>query len=217
MKYLPIFLLTFFLSSCFEFIEEVTYNDDQSGVCQLTINGSQSQSKLDALFNMDSFLGVKIPNRDQINREIDVAIKALEESKGINNINHHLDFHNYIFNIKFSFDSTHHLNEALNNVSKAVARKNSLPEYTVYSFKDNLFQRLTSEGDSIVKAQGLKKRVNMLEGATATSIYRFHKTVKSVSNKQAKISKSGKAVMLKMKITDIINNHELFANTIKLQ
>lgn len=217
MKYLPLFLISLFLSSCFEFIEEVTYKDEQSGICQLTVNGSQSKTRLDAILKMDTFLGAKIPNREQINHEIDVAIKTLGECRGITNITHHLDFQNYIFNIKFSFDSTHHLNEALNNVTKAVSRKNQLPEYTVYSFKDNLFQRFTSEGDSIIRAQGLKKRANMLEGATATSIYRFHKNVQSVSNKKAQISKSGKAVMLKMKITDIINNHELFANTIKLQ
>lgn len=217
MKYLPLFLIAFSLSSCFEFIEEVTYKDEQSGICQLTINGSQSKTRLDAIFRMDTFLGAKIPNKEQINSEIDLALKTLGESKGISEITHHLDFQNYIFNIKFSFDSTHHLNEALNNVSKAVSRKNSLPEYTVYSFKDNLFRRLTSEGDSIIRAQGLKKRANMLEGATATSIYRFHKNVVSVSNKKAQVSKSGKAVMLKMKITDIINNHEVFANTIKLQ
>lgn len=210
-------LICLSLCSCFEYIEEITYTNDQSGKITLTLNCNRSKSKLDALMKLDTFMGYRIPNTQVIEGEILTALSALNNTKGISHVNISRNYTDYIFVLTANFDSTHHLNEALNNVSRAIGRKNDLPEYDLFTHSNHRFERLMVSNDSLIESSNIRKRAGMFDGATATAIYRFPRAVKAVSNQRAMVSKSGKAVMLKTDIKDLIKKPNLFANSITLQ
>ena len=56
----------------------------------------------------------------------------------------------------------------------------------------------------------------VFETASYTGVYRFESAVKSCTNQQAKISKSKKAVMLRVNAQDIITTNQTIKNKIQL-
>jgi len=203
------------LCGCFEVIEEVTYKDSESGTYLMTLNASQSKTKLQALMNMDSFMGTKIPQRHDIYRYCSLASLAAGKIKGVSAANYTVDFDKFIFTFTFNFDNTETLNQAINAAAQATASKDNLPYYNVFAFHNQTFQRHQTPNDSIAQlAKDKQDQLKLISGAKATSIYRFAKPVSKISNTHAKISKNKKAVMLQQQITDILTNPALFTNTI---
>lgn len=203
------------LTGCFEVIEEVTYKDAESGTYELTLNCSQSKTRLKALAKLDTFMGLDIPKDYQIYAYAAQAEAAVKSIPGTSNINSQIDFENFILRFTFSFDKTETLNKAINAAAKNITEKSNLPYYNVFASSANSFERHETPNDSIsslIRAE--KDKLKLIEGAKATSIYRFPKPVKKVSNAKAKISKNAKAVMLQQSISDIMLNPSLFTNTI---
>ena len=210
---LPLLLL----SSCFEFIEEVNYIGERNGNCVLTLNCSQSRIKLKNLIKLDTFMGLNLPGIDKVKADIAKAEKLVAQIPGISLVSSESDFENFIFTFKFSFDSTEALNLALNKIAAVESERHPLPFYTVYRSNSTEFERLKLPDDSVANNAQVKDKLGWFSGATATSIYRFTKTVSSVSNKKALISKNKKAVMLKQSIIDIVKKPEIFSNIIQLK
>lgn len=210
---LPLLLL----SSCFEFIEEVNYTGERNGNCVLTLNCSQSRIKLKNLIKLDTFMGLNLPGIDKVKADIAKAEKLVAQIPGISLVSSESDFENFIFTFKFSFDSTEALNLALNKIAAVESERHPLPFYTVYRSNSTEFERLKLPDDSVANNAQVKDKLGWFSGATATSIYRFTKTVSSVSNKKALISKNKKAVMLKQSIIDIVKKPEIFSNIIQLK
>lgn len=210
---LPLLLL----SSCFEFIEEVNYTGEHNGNCVLTLNCSQSRIKLKNLIKLDTFMGLNLPGIDKVKADIAKAEKLVAQIPGISLVSSESDFENFIFTFKFSFDSTEALNLALNKIAAVESERHPLPFYTVYRSNSTEFERLKLPDDSVANNAQVKDKLGWFSGATATSIYRFTKTVSSVSNKKALISKNKKAVMLKQSIIDIVKKPEIFSNIIQLK
>lgn len=204
------------LSSCFEFIEEITMKSEQSGTCQLTLNCSQSRAKLKGILSLDTFMGFNLPNEDQVREHFYRSEQVLSKCKGITKIENSGNFDQYIIKIKFDFDSIVHLNQALNAMAAIESKNNPLPFMTVYEFDNGTFKRLQIPDDSMLVSTG-QRHIKLFEGATVTTIYRFNKTIDKVSNSQAVISKNKTAVMLKQKVTDLAKKPALLSNTILLK
>lgn len=122
LKTLLLFVPLLLLSSCFEFIEEVTYADADKGNCLLTLNCSQSKIKLKNLMKLDTFMGLNIPDVSRLRQDIANAKTLVAAIPGIHNVSTGSDFENFIFTIKFDFDSTASLNRALNAIAKAESK-----------------------------------------------------------------------------------------------
>jgi hypothetical protein len=211
--FLGLVLLCF--SSCFEIIEEVNYNNSESGSYLLTANFSKSKLRLKSLMKMDTFMGAKIPREYEINSYIYAAEEAIKKVPGISQVQYHTDYENYIFTCSFDFDSTANLNKALNIVSKEVSTNKNFPYWNIFSSTEQSFVRNKTPDDSISAILAERKKLlELIPDASMTSIYRFQKEVKSISNPKAMISKNKKAVMLKQNVTEILLNPIIFTNTI---
>jgi hypothetical protein len=203
------------LTGCFEVIEEVTYKNTESGTYLLTMNCSQSKSRLKALAKLDTFMGLDIPTIDQVSSYTDKALAAVRTVKGVSAADYQFDTENFIIRFSFEFDKTETLNAAINAAAKSVTEKSSLPYYNVFASSANGFERHQTPNDSIsalIRAE--KDKLKLIAGARATSIYRFPRTVKKTGNAKAMISRNGKAVMLKQNVSDIMLDPSLFTNTI---
>jgi hypothetical protein len=203
------------LSSCFEVIEEVTYKNVEGGTYLVTVNCSQSKTKLGALMKLDTFMGLDIPTSYEVSRYFDQAVSAVKKFPGISNVRRTEDFENFIFTFSMDFDKTETLNKAINAAAVCVTRKSNLPYYNVFGMGNDTFQRNQTPNDSI--AGIIKKnedKLKLISGAKAISIYRFTKTVGKVSNPKATVAKNKKAVMLQQSVSDILLNPSLFSNTI---
>jgi hypothetical protein len=160
-------------------------------------------------------MGYHLPSKSDITKEIQEAYDLLKTYDGIQASYYNIDFNNYIGDIKFSFDSTKHLNEALKKLAEHFDRSGQLTPFDLFSHNSSVFKRIMMPSDSF-KIQTPNK-LKIFGDAKITSIYKFQKTVSSTSNANAKISKNKKAVMLKTTVKELIKNPNTFSNTIQFQ
>jgi hypothetical protein len=69
------------LSSCFEVIEEIAIKNDGTGDVVLTINLSQSKTKVASVMLLDSVQGYKVPSKQKIQQELNEAVAYLKNRK----------------------------------------------------------------------------------------------------------------------------------------
>lgn len=206
------------LSSCFELVEEISFTDNQKGKYELTLNCSRSRDKLSGLMKLDSFMGVKLPGQYRISEDIEAARYALENSPGIKNAHCSMDFNNFIFSISFNFDSVQALNKgivaAMNSASSVIQFRSS----GFFVKSPETFERTAMPADSLIRTiSGRNDVIELIEDASITSIIRFNKQVSSASNKDARISKNGTAVMVKQNVKDALLKPQLLFNKISLK
>ncbi|MBI3509380.1 MAG: hypothetical protein HY064_01865 [Bacteroidetes bacterium] len=213
------FLPVLFLQSCFEIVEDVTIHNDGTGTFLYTLNLSQSKERLDGLMKLDSSEGYRIPRREEIDADISKGKASLEKSLGISNVISTADWINYIFTVKFDFNSVNNLNLALELVSQEVTSDHKrIPEASDnFAFTGKIFDRKSSYDAKKQNAQMTPKDREILKDATYTCIYRFDDPVAKTSNADAKISKSGKAVMLKLNLLALATGQKSIINKIVLQ
>ncbi|MFI5148323.1 MAG: hypothetical protein ACHQRM_01210 [Bacteroidia bacterium] len=210
-------LLPVFLSSCFDLVEELTLHPDGSGTYLFEANLSQSKTKLNALLTLDSMDGIKIPSREMIRKDITKARQVLAASEGISMVNDKINFEDYIFSMQFDFKNITSLNKALLSLRKAFPSKESRSVPAAFKLEGNTFTRLNEyEGRAEIKKLPPRDS-SMLDNAFLTCIYRFDKGIKTSSNTNARISKNGKAVLLKVTVSELLNGKKKLSNTILLQ
>jgi len=206
------------LSSCFQVIEELTMHNDGTGDVLLTINLSQSKTKVQSVMLLDSINGYKVPSKQKIQQELNEAVNYLRKSEGISNVKSTTDFNNYIATISFSFKDVSNINNITKNI--LAQQKIKAPNNSSYSFNKvtKLFNRKYQPvGTAKTEYNKLKSKDKaVFNGATYTSVYRFDSPVTNTSNPASNISKSGKAVMLKSSILDLINGKINVSNQIQL-
>lgn len=206
------------LSSCFQIVEEITMRNDGTGDVVLTINLSQSKTKVASVMLLDSVQGYKVPSKQKIQQELNEAVVYLRKAEGISNVKSTTDFNNYIATISFSFKDVSNINNITKNIltqHKIKATNNS--SYS-YNKATGLFSRkYQAVGTAKTEFNKLKSQDKaVFNTASYTSIYRFEKPVETTSNPAANISKSKKAVMLKSSIMDLINGKTNVSNQIQL-
>jgi len=206
------------LSSCFEVIEEITLKNDGTGDVVLTINLSQSKTKVASVMLLDSVQGYKVPSKLKIQQELGEAVAYLKKSEGISNVKSTSDFNNYIATISFSFKDVSNINNITKNILAQHKINAANTSYYIYNKANKTFSRkyqaVATAKTEFNKLKSKDKAV--FNGATYTSIYRFESVVTSSTNPASNVSKSKKAVMLKSSIMDLINGKINVSNTIQL-
>ncbi|PSK94347.1 hypothetical protein [Taibaiella chishuiensis] len=205
-------------SSCFEIIEEITMKADGSGDMVLTVNLSQSKTKVASILLMDSINGYKVPDRKTIQREIDEAVARLKKMPGISNVKSTTDFNNYIASISFSFKEVANVNNITKNILEAQKVKATNVSTYTYNKSTATFARdYKYYASAKAEYNKLKKEdKEIFQTATYTSICRFPAAISRHSNTLAKVSKSQKAIMQKCSVLDLINGRVSVSNQIQL-
>ena len=206
------------LSSCFEVIEEISIKNDGTGDVVLTINLSQSKTKVASVMLLDSIQGYKVPSKQKIQQELNEAVAYLKKSEGISNVKSTSDFNNYIATISFSFKDVSNINNITKNIlAQQKIKATNTSSYTFNKTTKTFSRKYQAIGTTKTEFNKLKaKDKAVFNGATYTSIYRFESAVTSSTNPASNLSKSKKAVMLKSSIMDLINGKINVSNSIQL-
>lgn len=217
-KFLLFIVLIPILSSCFEVIEEISMKNDGTGDVVLTINLSQSKTKVSSVMLLDSVQGYKVPSKQKIQQELNEAVAYLRKSEGISNVKSTNDFNNYIATVSFSFKDVSNINNITKNIlTQQKIKATNTSSYTYNKATRTFSRKYQAIGTAKMEFNKLKaKDKAVFNGATYTSIYRFESPVTSSTNPASNVSKSKKAVMLKSSIMDLINGKINVSNTIQL-
>ena len=184
---------------------------------QITLNLSQSKAKLASIMLLDSVNGHKIPKDKDIQQFMNETVDFLKKSDGISNIRKSVDMKNYIASVTFSFKDV----SKINGITKKLLEKQKTggPENN-YSFDkaSNSFKRIYKHSTAM-KSEYAKlnaKDKDIFKSAAYINIFRFSNNIASATNKAAKISPSGKAIMLNTPAMDLIYGTANISNTIQL-
>lgn len=204
-------------TSCFEIIEEINLNDDGTGNFDFTINMSQGKIQINSMLLLDSINGNAVPKIEDLKKAMRRVAFELKKDSSISDLKIKEDWEDYIFSISGNFQDIDALNRAIKNINTIFTPKGYVPElYDNFKYKDNVFERLYSY--NLVNEYNTlsQKDKTAFKNARYTTIYRFNSPVKSYSNTNALKSKSGKAVMLKVNVKDLVTNKNTIKNTIIL-
>ena len=217
-KVFTLILSLFLFTSCFEFVEEVSFNKDGSGNAVLTINLSKSKTKLASIMLLDSVNGYKVPSKALIIQKVNEVVTKIKRIKGVHNVKNSLDLEEFIVSVSCDFDNVEVLNEVISNFSsKKDAKAIQKNKHFTFDKNKKVFTRSHHfDFSREVKKAKLKDRV-VLEKASYTSIYRFSSPIKQFENKESKLSKSKKAIMLRIGIQDVITKKKTIKNQIELE
>lgn len=208
-----LFSLTCSLSSCFEIIEELNLEKDNSGTFIYTINLSDSRMELGSILKLDSFKGKNVPSQAEVSQEMEKAVILVRNYPGISSAEAQKNWSDYVFTFTVKFDSLAALNSAIENAYNKLNKTKIVLEEKFLQ-DSNYFLR----GSQINKLNLLKrlssKEIQDLPKATYTCVYRFEKEISSADNSFARVSKNKKAVMLKTTISTLINKKSNLNNKI---
>lgn len=214
--FILIILLCF--SSCFQIIEEINLKNDGSGEAKITLNLSQSKSKVASLLLLDSVNGYKVPDEKDIQKYMHEAVAELKKNAGISNVKQTLDMKTYIATISFNFKNIVAVNDLISNLLKK--QKTNPVNFSKYSYDRQaaLFKRDYAYSPETKKEFNKLKPADrdIFKTASYTGIFRFENTILLNSNRLSKLSPSGKAVMQTVPLMDLINGNTTISNTIKL-
>lgn len=196
------------LTACFDVVEEVDMKSNGTGAIKATVNLSKSKTKVSSLMKLGKVDGVQIPTEAEIRKEFNAVVSLLRQTKGISNVKQSLDMTNYVATLSCDFDDIH----ALNIFSKTLSNhfKVNMSGYSDYSYN----RQTNTLARSYKYNPETKKEFDKLSteskknfhDAYFTSIYRFDREVREVSNSVAKVSPNKKAVMTKVSVLDLVNN-----------
>ena len=170
---------------------------------------------------LDSVNGHKVPSEDDISLALRDAAAQLKKTPGISNIKKTTDFDNYIFTISCDFKNIDNINaifkEVIENQNKREKTKFATTNFS-YNTASNTFKRHFTYDNQVKKSFFSLKSEDrkIFEDASYTTIYRFKDNVKKVSNTNAKIAPSKKAVMLRVGALPLILGEKSIENTIDL-
>jgi len=217
-KFLFFILLIPTLSSCFEIVEEINLRNDGTGDVVLTINLSQSKTKVASVMLLDSVQGYKVPSKQKIQQELAEAVVYLKKSEGISNVKSTSDFNNYIAAISFSFKDISNINNiTMNILARQKIKATNTSSYSFNKATKTFARKYQAIGTAKSEFNKLKNQDKaVFNGAMYTSIYRFESPVTNVTNPASNLSKTKKAVMLKSSITNLINGKINVSNQIQL-
>jgi hypothetical protein len=214
--FLFIFISMIF-QSCFEVIEQLQIKNDGSGNFQLTFNLSKSKTKLNSISKLQTINGHPVPSRQNINEKLQEIESAAAKTPGISNVKTTVDFDNYIAVLSCSFISIAQLNKAIKNVKvKEKATGAALEDNYAYDGNTKIFQRKNNVPLKEKYLSMSKADKEVFSNAGYTTIYKFESGVGSISNKEAKLSATKKAVMLNLQALDIVTEKKSIENKINI-
>lgn len=211
-------LMPLLLTSCFEVIEDVTIKKDGSGNMLLTLNFSQSRTKLAAIMMMDSIQGHKVPDRTEITEQLQQVADWLRTVKGISNISQSTDFNDYVATIRFSFRQVSDINNITSKILEQYKVKTKLSATYAYDQQNVKFTRHYNYSNEVKEQfDKLKERdKDILRAANYISIFRFEDAIESFSNQGAKLSRNQHALMQRFPLSDLVSGKADISNQIQL-
>jgi hypothetical protein len=214
--YLLLFSCLLLFQSCFEIIEQVFIKNDGSGNFQLVINLSKSKTRVNSIMKMKTVNGHDVPTKAEISEKVAAIEKTIAGTAGISNVKTNLDFTNYIATLTCDFSKVAQLNTVVKNINDKEKGKQKIEKSFDLDAATNMFSRLNKFQfrEDYNKMSNADKEI--FSGANYTAIYKFEKPVAQVSNKDANVSPSKKAVMLKLNVLDIITNKKSIENKITI-
>ncbi|MCP9752925.1 hypothetical protein [Ferruginibacter sp. HRS2-29] len=214
--YILLFSCLILFQSCFEIIEQVFIKNDGSGNFQLVINLSKSKTRVNSIMKMKTVNGHDVPTKAEITEKVAAIEKTIAGTAGISNVKTNLDFTNYIATLTCDFSKVAQLNTVVKNINDKEKGKQKTEKSFDLDAATNVFSRLNKFQfkEDYNKMSNADKEI--FSGANYTAIYKFEKPVSLVSNKDANISPSKKAVMLKLNVLDIITNKKSIENKITI-
>lgn len=217
-NYLLILLsCTIFFQSCFDIVEQLQLNNDGSGNIQVTLNLSQSKTKLNSISKLTTINGHPVPTQQDINAKISEIKTTLEQTPGITAVKITTDYTNYIGIISYNFSSITQLNKSIKNVAiKEKAKPDEVQDYYSYDATKKIFSRNNKFDFKKLYATISNADKEIFSTATYASIFRFQSTINNTTNKDAKISPGKNAIMLKGSALDFITAKKTIDNKINL-
>jgi len=214
--YILLFSCLLLFQSCFEIIEQVFIKNDGSGNFQLVINLSKSKTRVNSIMKMKTVNGHAVPTKAEITEKVAAIEKTIAGTAGISNVKTNLDFTNYIATLTCDFSKVAQLNTVVKNINDKEKGKQKIEKSFDLDAAANVFSRLNKFQfrEDYNKMSNADKEI--FSGANYTAIYKFEKPVSQVSNKDANVSPSKKAVMLKLNVLDIITNKKSIENKITI-
>jgi len=208
------------MTSCFDVIDEINLKKDGSGEFLLTVNMSKSKTKLESIMLLESFRDQKIPSKEEVEKFIDDLALFLRQSEGLSSVKKTIDFEEFIFTIGFDFESVENINSAIEALTLKNA-KNPKSFDLRYSYDKSTKQFSRYFTPNTVDQANFEKLneedKNMFNEAIYISISRFESMILECSNKRAKVSKSGNAVMLRSSATNLLREKNNITNTVQLK
>lgn len=219
MKYLTTLLFGFsllLLTGCFEVLEEIRLNDDGSGEITITVNGSQSKTKLKSIMLMDSINDYKVPSKVDIEETIQKILSEVKQIKGVSKVSHEANYDEFIFSISCHFTDVDVLNNVIKHFNTEEHTRPSGDQFA-YDAQRKVFVRNYDYNLSKEINRVRPKDREILNDATVTTIYRFESQIATAKNTDSKIAGNKKAIMLKVNVPDLISDKKNIKNTITLQ
>jgi hypothetical protein len=210
--------MTFSLSSCFDFVEQIDLKPNGSGHIAATLNLSKSKTKVASLMKMKSIKGIQIPTQADMEKEIKAAVQLLKQTKGISNVQYQTDFTNFIVNISCDFSQIESLNAFSDILANRFKTKISNSNRYYFNAQTDVFERkFVTSNDWKAKFNQLgSDNTTQFADAFYTQIVRFEKPIASQTNSKAKVAGNKKAVLLKLQFTDLVYGKSTLANKITL-
>jgi hypothetical protein len=217
-------ILCLSLTSCIDFLEEITINKDGSGSYFMEINMEKAMEKLAAMMPQDKQAEMKEKGflKEEDIREIDSLSQVLQEKIGVQNFqfkNEDLALH-----FSFDFDNIHQAYEAMETMfnqeegapGPGLGTIGNSVMHLEQKGRKYLFNRFTpakvdsddrGEEDTMENMEAMMGP--MLEGGTYESIIHFPAKVKVSGNKQASLSKDKKTVIIRTDLKELFDNQNV--------
>lgn len=220
MKYFSVLSLILFfgLTSCIEIIDDLTVKNDGSGSLKYTVNLSSSKVKVNSILALDSLDGKRVPSLDEIKQKIEQFIKTLDAQNGISNVKVDANYSDFIFKFYCDFSSVAQLQDGLKNSIVILTKEKSIAQldHNWLSWDGTKLVRSIPEITGRKIKELNESDVEQLKKGTYTSITRFDRVVDKFENKEAQLSKSKMAVMVKTDTYRLKENQDVLENIIYL-
>lgn len=180
-------------SGCFEILEELDHHPDGSGEFSYVVNMSSSKEKLSAMLSLDSMGGLRIPKKSDIENKILEGQRILQSFPGISRVAVLRDYEEFIFTIKFHYDSIQALNRAARIIHERMSPYD-VPFQPIFTTDPTGWTRIIDAHTEAFLANLRKKNASVLKESTYTTVYRFDHPVSS-PDKDVRLSGSKKALM----------------------
>ncbi len=193
-----IFSIGLLVSSCFEWVEDIKVNIDFSGTYKTTINMSSSKVRLSSFLAMDSIKGRKVPSEQEIEKELNEFVVALNQHPAIQNAACEHNFDDYIFRFSFDFDHVDHIYPAISAalekvLDTAFVEPSQLPSWLVNKYEiERKFPKITAK---TLKKWQQHEDVEDLKNAKYTMIMRLPYSIKKTMPSNSRISKNQQSML----------------------
>lgn len=218
-KVFILLVLIFSLSSCLEIIEDLTVHTDGSGELKMTINLSQSATKINGIMALDSLNGKKVPSKKEIKEKLDTYTNRLRAKNGIRTVTSNIDFEHFILKLSIGFDGLDDFQNALIAIAEEDGSKNTekwKAEQWI-TFQNSVFTKKSLPVVQIASEKIKTEDKEHIKDGKYISILRFDTEVKSVSNRDAKVSSNNKNIMIRYNPSTLLKNPSSIENTVVLK